>query len=72
MGPLVFATAQRGARQLALGFDIFPYLGRENLPVSIFTLNLLDWFFHGSVEGRVTGAPLTMRSKEAFSSLKRG
>lgn len=64
MGPLVFATAQRGVRQLALGFDIFPYLGRENLPVSIFTLNLLDWFFHGSVEGRVTGAPLTFTSTQ--------
>lgn len=59
-GPLVFATAQRGVRQVALGFDIFPYLGRENLPVSVFTLNLLDWFFHGSgTEGRATGTPLS-------------
>jgi Ca-activated chloride channel homolog len=60
VGPLVFATAERGVRQLALGFDIFPYLGRENLPVSVFTLNLLDWFFHGSgTEGRTTGTPLS-------------
>ncbi len=59
-GALVFAAQQRGFRQAVLGFDIFPYLGRENLPVSVFTLNLLDWFFHGSgAEGRVTGAPLT-------------
>jgi Aerotolerance regulator N-terminal len=59
-GPLVFSTAQSGVRQLALGFDIFPYLGRENLPVSVFTLNLLDWFFHGSAtEGRATGTSLT-------------
>ena len=59
-GPLVFAAERRGLRQLVLGFDIFPYLGRENLPVSVFTLNLLDWFFHGSgAEGRATGAPLT-------------
>jgi len=28
-----------------LGFDPLPYLGRENLPMSVFTLNLLDWFF---------------------------
>src|SRR5262245_41910735 len=60
-GPLVFATAQRGVRQVALGFDIFPYLGRENLPISVFTLNLLDWFFHGAgTGGRVTGTPLTL------------
>lgn len=59
-GVLVFAAQQRGFRQAVLGFDIFPYLGRENLPVSVFTLNLLDWFFQGSgAEGRVTGAPLT-------------
>jgi len=59
-GPLVFAAERGGVHQLALGFDIFPYLGRENLPVSVFTLNLLDWFFHGSgVEGRATGTPLT-------------
>ena len=59
-GALVFAAEQRGFRQAVLGFDIFPYLGRENLPVSVFTLNLLDWFFHGSgAAGRATGAPLT-------------
>ena len=59
-GVLVFAAQQRGFRQAVLGFDIFPYLGRENLPVSVFTLNLLDWFFQGSgAKGRVTGAPLT-------------
>jgi hypothetical protein len=64
-GALVFATEGRGLRQLALGFDIFPYLGRENLPVSVFTLNLLDWFFHGpGVEGRATGAPLTFSSTQ--------
>jgi Ca-activated chloride channel homolog len=58
-GPLALATERRGVRYLVLGFEIFPYLGRENLPVSVFTLNLLDWFFHGSVaERRVTGAPL--------------
>jgi hypothetical protein len=59
-GTLVFATEQRGFRRAVLGFDIFPYLGRENLPVSIFTLNLLDWFFQASrAESMGTGAPLT-------------
>ena len=59
-GTLVFAAEQRGFRRAVLGFDIFPYLGRENLPVSVFTLNLLDWFFQGSgTEGGVTGTPLT-------------
>ena len=58
-GPLAFATERRGVRQLVLGFDLFPYLGRDNLPISVFTLNLLDWFFQGSgVDGKVTGQPL--------------
>jgi hypothetical protein len=66
-GPLVFETERRGLRQLALGFDIFPYLGRENLPVSVFTLNLLDWFFHASERrDTATGASLT------FSSMQQG
>ena len=64
-GVLVFAAQQRGFRQAVLGFDIFPYLGRENLPVSVFTLNLLDWFFQGSgAKGRVTGAPLTLDAQQ--------
>jgi hypothetical protein len=46
-GPLGFAAEQNGIRYLALGFDPFPFLGRDNLPVSIFTLNFLDWFFEG-------------------------
>ena len=59
-GPLAFATERAGVRQLVLGFDPFPYLGRENLPVSVFTLNLLNWFFHGArVEGSTTGEVLT-------------
>ena len=59
-GTLVFAAEQRGLRRAVLGFDIFPYLGRQNLPVSVFTLNLLDWFFKASeAQARVTGAPLT-------------
>jgi Ca-activated chloride channel family protein len=66
-GPLAFATERRGIRYLALGFEPFPYLGRENLPVSVFTLNLLEWFFHGSgVERHVTGMPLV------FSAAQRG
>ncbi len=46
-GPLVFASERQGVRYLTLGFDPFPYLGRDNLPMSVFTLNLLDWFFDG-------------------------
>jgi hypothetical protein len=62
-GPLAFAAERGGVRQLVLGFDIFPYLGRENLPVSVFTLNILDWFFHASgSEGRATGKPLAFNN----------
>ena len=60
-GPLVFAIERRGARHLVLGFDPFPYLGRENLPMSIFTLNLLDWFFESaSRRGTASGEPLAL------------
>jgi hypothetical protein len=59
-GILAFATESGGVRQLVLGFDVFPYLGRQNLPVSVLTLNILDWFFHGSGgTGSATGEPLT-------------
>ena len=44
-GPLAFASERQGVRYLTVGFDPFPYLGRDNLPMSVFTLNLLDWFF---------------------------
>jgi hypothetical protein len=43
-GALAFAVERRGIRYLTLGFDPLPYLGRENLPMSVFTLNVLDWF----------------------------
>lgn len=66
-GALAFAAERQGVRHLVLGFDPFPYLGRENLPVSVFTLNFLDWFFHGSGEkGKGTGEPLT------FGAARRG
>jgi Ca-activated chloride channel homolog len=64
-GPLVLATERSGVRYLVLGFEIFPYLGRENLPVSVFTLNLLDRFFHGSgAEHRATGSPLIFNAAQ--------
>jgi hypothetical protein len=58
-GPLAVALEQKDFRYLALGFDPFPFLGRQNLPMSIFTLNLLDWFNEGRTENAsATGAPL--------------
>jgi Ca-activated chloride channel homolog len=60
-GPLVFAAESQRARYLVLGFDPFPYLGRENLPVSIFTLNLMDWFFDSAANRETaTGEPLSL------------
>lgn len=58
-GPLAVALEQKNFRYLALGFDPLPFLGRQNLPMSIFTLNLLDWL--GESQGghaRATGEPL--------------
>lgn len=60
-GPLAFAVESQGVRHLALGFDPFPYLGRENLPVSIFTLNVLDWFLGSAGDKEnATGQPLSL------------
>jgi hypothetical protein len=58
-GALAVALERGGFRYLVLGFDPFPYLGRKNLPVSIFTLNLLGWFREGSMGiSTPTGKPL--------------
>ncbi|HEU4345386.1 MAG TPA: VWA domain-containing protein [Candidatus Binatia bacterium] len=58
-GALAFAVERQGSRYLVLGFDPFPYLGRDNLPVSIFTLNFLDWFVESSrAKAIATGEPL--------------
>lgn len=43
VGPLVLAGERDGYRYAAIGFDLLPYLGRQNLPSSILTLNLLGW-----------------------------
>lgn len=63
-GPLAVALEHQGVRYLALGFDPFPYLGQKNLPISIFTLNLLEWFYKGlGGSGTATGEPLHLRNR---------
>ena len=65
-GPLAVATDRDRTRYLVLGFDPLPYLGRANLPISIFTLNFLDWFFETSgSRGTGTGAPLEFAAAQA-------
>jgi len=59
-GPLAFAVERQGIRFLTLGFDPLPYLGRENLPMSIFTLNFLDWFLASTVGSQATGEPIAL------------
>jgi Ca-activated chloride channel family protein len=69
-GPLALAMEHQGTRLLVLGFDPFPYLGRENLPMSIFTLNLLDWFVSaGSGRGRTTGEAIALGAAQQQSVL---
>ncbi|MBI4529851.1 MAG: VWA domain-containing protein [Deltaproteobacteria bacterium] len=64
-GSLVIASEQGGYRYLALGFDPFPYLGRENLPASILTLNFLQWFYSGIASySAFTGEPLRLGRAE--------
>jgi hypothetical protein len=58
-GPLAVAVERKNFRYLALGFDPFPFLGRQNLPVSIFTLNMLEWFHQARAgDTGTTGEPL--------------
>jgi hypothetical protein len=40
-GDLLLSGERQGHRYLATGFNPLPYLGRQNLPMSILTLNLL-------------------------------
>lgn len=60
-GALVIIHERQGTHYITLGFDPLPYLGRSNLPMSIFTLNLLDWFLQGGVPtGQATGEPFPL------------
>ncbi len=69
-GALAFITERQGKKYLILGFDPFPYLGRENLPMSIFTLNFLDWFISaGGAKGQATGELLVFGAAQQELSL---
>ena len=69
-GPLAFAVERPDARYLILGFDPLPYLGRDNLPMSIFTLNFLDWFFaSGGSRSQATGEPISLTAVQPGDSL---
>ena len=74
-GTIAFAAEHQGKRHLVLGFDPFPYLGRDNLPMSIFTLNLLDWFLAaGGAAGQATGEPIVLSDlqRSATVTMPRG
>lgn len=42
-GALVLRGERDGHRFVAVGFNLFPYLGKRNLPMSILTLNILGY-----------------------------
>jgi len=42
-GGLLMAGVRQGHRYVATGFNPFPYLGRQNLPMSVLTLNMLSY-----------------------------
>lgn len=69
-GALVLAFEHHGFRYLVLGFDPFPYLGKENLPMSILTLNLLAWFQEGMKSPDLaTGEPLRLAPPQNLSAI---
>jgi len=58
-GALMLSGSRQGHRFVATGFNPFPYLGRENLPMSILTLNVLGSLagFGAQTSGYRTGEP---------------
>ncbi len=58
-GALILAGKRAGHRFVALGFNPFPYLGRQNLPMSVLTLNSLSYLagFGAETAGYHTGDP---------------
>jgi hypothetical protein len=58
-GGLMLSGSRQGHRFVATGFNPFPYLGRENLPMSILTLNMLGYLagFGSQSGGYRTGEP---------------
>src|SRR5581483_8453756 len=57
-GALAIAVERNNRRYVALGFDPLPFLGRRNLPMSIFMLNALQWLGASQPQAIATGAPL--------------
>ena len=74
VGPLLLAGERDGRRYVAVGFDLLPYLGKQNLPTSILTLNLLGWLTDqaGQPPSLKTGATLTLTGESAGVRLPSG
>ena len=69
-GALAVVFERDGFRYAALGFDPLPFLGRKNLPMSIFTLNLIGWLQDGtSAVNQSTGDPLNLASDARSGAL---
>ncbi len=67
VGPLLLAGERTGTRYVVTGFDLLPYLGARNLPVSILTLNILAWLSDRAERPGLykTGAVLSPQSHPA-------
>jgi hypothetical protein len=65
VGSVVLAGERDGHRYVAIGFDLLPYLGKQNLPTSILTLNLLSWLADqvGQPPSFKTGSSLPVRDE---------
>jgi hypothetical protein len=74
VGPLVLAGESEGRRYVAVGFDLLPYLGKQNLPTSILTLNILGWLTDqaGQPPGLKTGVLLPVAGKSTKVQLPSG
>jgi hypothetical protein len=74
VGPLVLAGENEGRRYVAVGFDLLPYLGKQNLPTSILTLNILGWLADqaGQPPGLKTGVLLPIAGESTTVQLPSG
>ena len=70
VGPLLLAGERAGTRYVVTGFDLLPYLGARNLPVSILTLNIVGWLSDRAEQSGVykTGTVLSPQAPPASTT----
>ena len=69
LGPIFLAGSFKGARRAFLGFELLPFLGRENRLNSVLFLNLLNWLESGGQNNQPYLSPY--QSKSVASAIEK-